>query len=270
MAGTGHSDRETMEGYAHISLEVKQDAAENSTRACRRIWKKGINKRTEEQKMYQYIDMVQQLLNEMFSFYKTDSKNQAFYEDRVLYFFNEFIHNSESEDRPLDSITFYEVNTFLSNFASNKVDVSNYYYALKKFFKFTYHANITTDIFKLVNKPLLYKIKEYEVMNDDEYDAIRRYILDESQELEERLILGLFLFTGLSRQYIVALRLSSFNIEDDKINMTIWKGENEVQLPIKSELQKILISYIEAIGKKEKDRKIVDYDENYLSTRIGR
>lgn len=80
--------------------------------------------------------------------------------------------------------------------------------------------------------------------------------------------MGLFLYTGLSRKYIYQLRNRQFMYEHGGYRLIIWKGEMEFILPLKTELQIIIHEYIIQLSPEEYNNKVIECDENYLSTLI--
>lgn len=157
-------------------------------------------------------------------------------------YFSEYMGLTINNDKPLNAITYFDVDTYLKNFKYSDAEKVNHYSALKRFFEYTYLKNKTNEIISQVTKPE-YKRKPKEILKEDEYVKLKSFIVCRSNNLNERLILGLFLFTGLSREYIASLRNNQFIYEEGVYRLIIWKDENGVKLPLKSELQLLIHKY---------------------------
>ena len=82
-------------------------------------------------------------------------------------------------------------------------------------------------------------------------------------------LLGLFLFTGLSRQYIYNLKNSNFLFEDGVYKLEIMKDDKIFKLPIKAELQLVINEYCINLDQSNMEDKVFKLDENYLSSVVG-
>lgn len=147
----------------------------------------------------------------------------------------------------------------------------NVYNSLKKLFDYTYKEGITPDVMSKVNKPDVEK-KKVELITDEDYELLREFVTDNHNEIRDRLILGLFMFTGLSRQYIAHMKSSQFVWEKGIYKLSLIKNrrggkQQYVVLPIKTELQLIINEYM--LQTKEKEEKIVHIGEDYLSDYVS-
>lgn len=216
--------------------------------------------------MYRYSSDVERLTNEMTETYGINVKSVPFYKSRINKFFSEYMGVPVNEEKPLNVITYFDVETYLKNLKCSDSEKVNYYSALKRFFEYTYLKSKTNEIIRQVTKPE-YENKPKEILNEDEYVKLKTFIVNRNKSLNERLILGLFLFTGLSRQYIASLRNNQFVYEEGVYNLIIWKDENEFKLPLKSELQLLIHEYCTDVNNKLD--KVMRMDENSISTYIG-
>lgn len=123
-----------------------------------------------------------------------------------------------------------------------------------------------------VAKPEIKK-KNAKIIPESDYQLLKNFVLDEQYDIRERLVLGLFMFTGLQRQYIAKMKISQFIFENGVYKLSIIKNpENEMRkkyykLPLKVELQLIISQYLRLFENSEE--KIVSVDENSLSSYIS-
>ena len=218
--------------------------------------------------MYVFMQSVEELIQELFQKLQLKEKSKAFYQIRVKKFFEEYMSKEENEKKPLNAITYFDINTYLKNLKNSDADRLNNYNALKRFFTFTYEKGITGDIVSQVTKPERV-VKPKEILSEDEYMELTSYIANEKNDITERLIIGLFLYTGLSRKYIVALQNNHFVFERGLYFLSVWKDDEEVKLPIKAELQLLIKEYCLSLSKDKQFMKLIDLDENSVSTYVG-
>lgn len=220
--------------------------------------------------MYQYYSEVEDLIKELAEIYNIAEKNiNNFYKPRINKFFIDYMGQSIHREKPLNAITYFDVNTFLKNLISSDAEKSNCYSALKRFFEYSYLKGKTKEIISNVIKPE-YERKPVETLKEEDYLNIKRFIVNrEKMNLNERLILGLFLFTGLSRKYIANLRNNQFVYEDGVYKLVVWKDEEEVILPLKAELQILIHEYCGSLTEDSALAKVMQMNENYTSTYIG-
>lgn len=219
--------------------------------------------------MYKYFDHVQKLLEDLQNTYEIKDASMDFYKRHINNFLRDYMGTESNINKPLDAITYYDLNTFIKTVECSSAEKINYYQSFKRFFDYAYLRNETQEIISQVIKPD-YTPPEPEYLKDDEYYKIKAYIVDRSYPIKDRLILGLFLFTGLSRKYIAAIINSQFIYDHGVYKLQIWDEENETLLPLKSELQIIVHEYIVSLPEEEKLKKLVPYaDDNYLSRYIS-
>lgn len=212
--------------------------------------------------MYAFITDVSELIDEMINVFGINSV--SFYKGRINNFFTDFMGNDINRNKPLDAITYFDIETYLKTLKCSDAEKLNVYNALKRFFEYTYLNGITKEIMSQVTKPV-YIRKPKEILKEDEYLKLKNFIVSRENSLYDRLILGLFLFTGLSRKYIANLRNNDFKFENGVYELIIWKNNQEVRLPIKPELQLIINEYCISLSDNERFNKVINIAENYLS-----
>jgi|GEM_PF-1020025 len=225
--------------------------------------------------MYKYWEEVTQILNEVLGNPdEIQDSSRSFYERNCLKFFREYMSLMENENRPLNAITYYDINTYLSALPFTNSHKVNLYNSLKKFFDYTYKKQITPDIMSKVIK-LDVKRKKNRVIKDEDLFKIKEFVVNSENDLNDRLIMGLFLFTGLSRKYIANMKTSQIIFENGIYKLTIIKkvkkGRNVkyVIIPIKMELQLVINEYLLGLNEDKTDQKITNLDENYLSSYVS-
>lgn len=215
--------------------------------------------------MYSFIEDVNKLIDDMIK--TNEIESEAFYRGRIQSFFNDFI-GQISNNKPLDAITYFEINSYLDSLVCSDSEKVNIYNAIKRFFDYTYFKGITKEVISQVKKPY-YKRKEKKRLSEEDYKKLKSFIVCKENNLNDRLLLGLFLFTGLSRKYIANLKNSDFRFSDGVYKLVVWKNNNEeIELPLKAELQLIINEYISTLTDNDKLRKVIKVDSNYISTVI--
>lgn len=218
--------------------------------------------------MYQYFSEVESIFDEMVETYEIKGKSLAFYKSRVNKFFSEYMALLENENKPLNALTYFDVEVFLKNLTCSDAEKCNIYSSLKRFFEYTYLSNKTKEIISQVTKPV-YERKPKEILPEDHYKKLKEFIFSKDNNINERLILGLFLFTGLSRQYIASIRNNQFIYKEGVYKLSLWMEEEEINLPLKSELQLLINEYCTSIIEEDKLAKVIKMDENSISTYIS-
>ena len=200
--------------------------------------------------MYRYQDEVLRIMGIVLdSSDKLLDKSKAFYERHGLKFFNEYMSLPENENRPLNAITYFDINSYLEALPFSNEHKVNVYNSLKKLFDYTYKEGITPDIMNKVIKPDVEK-KKIRLIEEENYQLLKDFVTNKENDMRDRLILGLFLFTGLSRQYIANMSSSQFVFENGIYKLSIIKNKGNkdkqqyVILPIKTELQLVINEYI--------------------------
>jgi site-specific recombinase XerD len=218
--------------------------------------------------MYKYISETENLISELITNYNFKEKSQEFYRNRITKFFNEYMSEAANENKSLNTISYYDIDTHLRNLKNSDADKVNHYSALKCFFVFTYNKGITQDVMSQVTKPTYEKSPNI-ILDEERYKKLVKFITNRENNIKERLVLGLFLFTGLSRKYIASLKNNQFVFEDGVYYLDIWKEESEIKLPLKAELQILVNEYVINIPDDMRLNKVLDMDENTVSTYIG-
>lgn len=222
--------------------------------------------------MYKYYSDVEEIFNKVLSLSeKLKDNSKAFYEQNGMKFFKEYMALQENENRPLNAITYFDINSYLEALPYSNEHKANVYNSLKKLFDYTYKEDITPDVMGKVNKPDVEK-KKVKLITDEDYELLREFVTNSDNEIRERLILGLFMFTGLSRQYIASMKSSQFVLEKGIYKLSLIKNkrggkQQYVVLPIKTELQLIINEYMLQLKKKEE--KIVHIGDDYLSDYVS-
>lgn len=218
--------------------------------------------------MYNYISDVEKLIDEMIKTIEIDEKSEVFYRGRIKKFFDEYMDLSNNQNRPLNTLTYFDIQMYLDNLSNKDSEQVNHYSALKRFFEYTYLKGKTTEIISQVVKPTK-ENKPITVLSDEEYLKIKKFIFNKNNKLKERLILALFSFTGLSRKYIANLKNNQFVFENGEYRLIFWKNNEECEIPLKSELQLIIHEYVNTIKETQKFDKVINMEENGVSTYIG-
>lgn len=218
--------------------------------------------------MYIYYDDAMEICVEMLKKSSTKEKSQGFYKRNIDNFFSQYMSYPNNEKKPLNAITYYDVDTYLESRPYSDFDKVNAYNSLKKFFEYTYNQGITPEIMSQVTKPNAAK-KKKSVISYNDYEQLKDFIVDKSNLISERLLLGLFLFTGLSRQYISNLKNSNFLFENGVYKLEVIKEDKIFKLPLKAELQLVINEYCFNLDKNIMNEKVFKIDENYLSSVVG-
>lgn len=218
--------------------------------------------------MYKYTSEVELLIKDLTETYEIKEKTLPFYKSRINKFFIEYMGLQNNKDKPLNAITYYDIDYYIKNLKYSDAEKVNHYNALKRFFEYTYLRGKTNEIMSHVEKPS-YAKKQKEILQEDDYVKLKKFIVCRDNNINERLVLGLFLFTGLSRQYIASIRNNQFVYEEGVYKLYVWQEENEVKLPLKSELQILIHEYCVGIAADKILDKFMQIDENYISTYVG-
>jgi len=226
--------------------------------------------------MYKYIENANQLLVDLNDTYNLTNATYSFYTCRINKFFEEYMGDSQNENKPLDAITYYDVNEYFRTLECSSAQKLNHYQSLKRFFDFSYLSGKTQEIMSRVTKPEHDK-PEPEYIKDEHFDILCEFINNRDNCFEERLLLALFLYTGLSRNYISSLRNSQFEYYNGMYQIKIWKDEKvgnenlekEYIIPLKAQLQLLVAQQVDNAQKSRCSLdKVFDMNENYMSTKI--
>lgn len=220
--------------------------------------------------MYKYMNDVEIIINRMLDVFGINiKKSAAFYKSRINNFFENYMGTDGNENKPLDALTYYDVEIYLSKLVCSDAEKVNVYNALKRFFEYTYLEGKTKEIISQVIRPTCIK-KPKEILSEEKYLKLKSFIVSRNEDLNLRLILGLFLFTGLSRKYIANLRNNDFKFDEGVYKLIVWKGDEEIQLPLKPELQLIINEYCTNLSDEEKFDKLIKMSENSISDYISK
>lgn len=194
-------------------------------------------------------------------------KSKIFYHTRVSRFFTEYM--STDKDKPINAITYHDINSFLKNISVSQNERLNYYNAFLGFFKFTYKNNSTLDVMKDVEKPIVRK-KKIQYIDSNSLEKMISFTKDKDMPIEDRLLIGFFIYTGLSRQYIANLLNYQIITERTEYALLFNIGEaGEIYLPIKEELINLVLESREKLTIVKPTCKVFDYGENYFSTKVA-
>ncbi len=220
--------------------------------------------------MYKYINEIQQITDKMIDAYGINIKKSApFYKSRINNFFENYMGLEENKFKPLDALTYYDIETYLNKLECSDAEKVKIYNSLKRFFEYTYSQGQTKEIMSQIIRPTYIK-KPKEILSDDEYLKLKKFIVSRDEKIKDRLVLGIFLFTGLSRKYIANLRNSDFKFDEGVYKLNVWKDEEEIQLPLKSELQLIINEYCLQLSDEDKFDKFIKMNENSISDYVSR
>jgi site-specific recombinase XerD len=216
--------------------------------------------------MYKYYDKIDELIDGMIQEYAISSNSKEFYKGRINNFFENYMTNEVNESRPLDAITYYDVEKYLEIIESSNAEKLNIYYALKRFFLHTYRNGLTKYFIHDVKKPNVIN-EEIEYISEEDYIQIKDFLFNSENDIREKLLVGLFMFTGLGRMFIYNIFTDDFIFDNGVYKLKVWRAEEEVILPLKMELQLIIHDFLSTLESNEVFR-VVDVSENYLSTRV--
>lgn len=201
--------------------------------------------------------------------YKYNDSTFQFYKQRVSKFFIGYMGQDANINKPLDAITYYDIDAFISALRNSGAEIMNVYKALKRFFEYCYIKGATREIMSQVKKPDYQKnAKRY--LNDNEYQRIIEYIFNTEYQIYDRLLLGLFLYTGLSRKFIFEIFNSSFIFSQGVYSLSLWLSDDNVSLPLKAELQLLIQEYLKSVSANDMFHRFVHTsDPNTLSTFVS-
>ena len=171
--------------------------------------------------MHKCLKEAEKILNEYLDTIAKDT-SKKFYETRIMKFFNEHM---SLQEKPLKAISFYDIDSFIKELKVSNSERLNYYYACKGFFSYTYYNEITVDVMKGVDKPIV-QINKATYMDNKDILKFIEFTMDSSQPLIERLLIGFFIYTGLSRQYIAKLTHHQINIDSPQYMLHFDTGKD--------------------------------------------
>lgn len=217
--------------------------------------------------MYQYLNEVEQMINNYLCTIPGE-KSKSFYVTRLNRFFQVFMSQKHNTQRPYSTINFHDINTFIDELEFSEAEKLNYFYALNGFFKYIYQTNIiTTDVMKGVIKPILTKKKKHYI-DETSIKAILKF-LKSSTSIEDRLLIGLFLYTGLSRKFIAPLTNYQISPGNQYYSIFFEFGSIETHIPLKQELVILIKEYFDSLKVINPFQRVFKYDENYISEKVS-
>lgn len=80
-----------------------------------------------------------------------------------------------NENKPLNTISYYDIDTHLRNLKNSDADKVNHYSALKCFFIFTYNKSNTQDVMSQVTKPTYEKSPNI-ILDEERYKKLVKFI----------------------------------------------------------------------------------------------
>lgn len=221
-----------------------------------------------EDKMYCDKSYVRKLMT-FFEQTRTPESWKKFYEPKLEKFFFEFLDSPENCEKPFKNIGSYEISSFLNSIGKDTPKQLNYYNAIDAFYKFAYINGDSLDVMKDVIKPVV-RIKEPNYIGDSDIEKIKNFIGNSKNEFMDRFLMAFFLYTGLRRDYIFNLLNSQLSEgADNKYYLWIDDIDGPHQIPVNTELRKLIQLY-----KKQKDsdnpyKKVFNYNETYISTKVA-
>ncbi|TEB11767.1 site-specific tyrosine recombinase XerC [Pelotomaculum sp. FP] len=191
--------------------------------------------------MYQYLDKSNEILDKYLMTIPIDS--MTFYRTRINKFFTEYM-TLNHRDRPINTISYYEINTFIDQLDRSDKEKLNYYVALNNYFSFAYKNDlINKDIMKGVKKPIT-KEKPKKYIDNVSINKLINYVHNDTQDaIIDRLLVAFFLYTGLSRKYIANLTNYQISLENRYCTLHFDMGTEIKYIPIKKELVDLIKEY---------------------------
>lgn len=214
--------------------------------------------------MYAQIEEIEIIMNGMMKANKIKESCYTFYEPKIRLFFNEFI----DKDKPLDALTYYDVNSFLDSLEGKKESTKlNYYQAMNTFFRYTQRIGKTKEIMFNVKKPEEMP-RKHEILSDEDTIKLKKYVGSQGEDLNNRLLVAFFLFTGLSRTYVANLKYKDLLKIDGEYKISISKNKKETIIPLKTELQLIIHEYLTCNPQIDEQQKLFKHSDNMISEQI--
>lgn len=220
--------------------------------------------------MYLFINEANLMISQYLSTIPND-KSKIFYKTRLNKFFSDYMSLKQST-RPINKISSFEINSFISDIEFSLSEQSNYYFALKGFFTYAYHHDlISNEVIKGVVRPLL-PDKSTEYMGELAIKKLTFFIEDRNKKIKDRLLIAFFLYTGLSRQY--AACLTDYHLRMDERLIHFDFGETVKVIPICDQLYFILNEFLnsneyqKSIEFKKSPGKIFLLGDNYISKKL--
>lgn len=172
--------------------------------------------------MYKYKKEFIKIVFEVKEFYEIEEKSFVQMQSIANKFIEYLSEANGMDNRPIEEISTFDMNNYfmyMMNDKGSKWDtIQSHYHQLKKVFTYMYEYDNGRDVFKGfdVNK---YKTKEnskkktFEV-NEKEILKLYNFIVDESNDLKERLLLATILKNGLTISEILLLRRCDVDLDE--------------------------------------------------------
>lgn len=217
--------------------------------------------------MYQYYNEVNQILTNYIETIPNDD-SKIFYESRINRFFEDYMSLDHNSKRPLNTINFHDINTYIESLNFSKAQKLNYYNAFSGFFKYSYNADkLPTDVMKGVHKPEVVS-KNIKYIDCESIKKLKSYLNNDNMPIEDQLLIGFFLYTGLSRKYIANLTRYQMSWGNKFVSLFFELGETTRCIPINNKLSLIIKKYFNSIDIINPYEKIFKIDENYVSEKL--
>lgn len=210
--------------------------------------------------MYIDITKVNSLVPSFYATYKTTSI--PIVQSRINNFFDE-MSSDPRYNRPLSDLTPSDVEKVLQKLQETKNlkprTYNSYKNIISSFFKFTYERKITVDIaskLRQVTEP----VSIPSILSDEEQQKLESYISDLSSPILDRLLLGLFLFTGFKRQFVHKIKSSNFQLENGLYNLKMKKSKDEERIiPLCVKLQVLIQEYVTQIQMHKENEQVFNF-----------
>lgn len=217
--------------------------------------------------MYKYYNEVNQILTNYLETIPNDA-SKTFYKIRINKFFDDYMSLEHNSTRPLNTINFHDINIYIESLDYSKAQKLNYYNAFLGFFRFSYNTDkIHTDVMKGVHRPEGSK-KEIKYIDSGSIKELKKYLNTDIKAIEDQLLLGFFLYTGLSRKYIANLTHYQISRGNRFTSLFFELGENTHCVPLNTELSSMIKKYFDSIDVINPYEKIFNIDENYVSEKL--
>ncbi|MGG4107976.1 hypothetical protein AAXB25_29215 [Paenibacillus lautus] len=217
--------------------------------------------------MYQYYYEVNQILTNYLETIPNDA-SKTFYKIRINKFFEDYMSLEHNSTRPLNTINFHDINTYIEGLGYSKAQKLNYYNAFLGFFKYSYNTDkIHTDVMKGVYKPEVVN-KEIKYIDSRSVEELKKYLNADINTMEDQLLIGFFLYTGLSRKCIANLTHYQISRGNRFVSLFFELGETTRCIPLSSKLSSMIQRYFDSIDIINPYEKIFNIDENYVSEKL--
>ncbi|WP_410513115.1 site-specific integrase [Paenibacillus sp. BR2-3] len=217
--------------------------------------------------MYQYIEEANEILKNYLETI-SDNKSKVFYQTRLNRFFHDYLSLDHNKARPMNALNFHDLNTFINSLKFTNNEKLNYFYAFKGFFSFAYIGNfIPNEIMKGVIKPLV-KSKVRKYIDKASIEKLIGFTKDIKIPIEDRLLVGFFMYTGLSRQYIANLTNYQISTGNQYYSLHFDMGSHVRYVPLNIELTNLIKEYRKLMPIIRPYDKVFKLNENYISDKI--